>query len=113
MRSAAADGAAGSVVGGIAVISASALVGALFNTSPPAPAKVFTHIFDSFTRLISGPYPGSSDAAIANPEQDRVRVTVFGSLAGRRRRRGSGHQHANLLRSAATVSRCRSCSPAK
>ena len=33
---------------------------------------------------VSGPYPGLSDAAIANPAQDRVRVTVFGSLAERR-----------------------------
>jgi len=52
MRSAAADGAAGSVVGGL--LSSQhpvALVGALFNTCPPAPVKLSTHIFDSFTRL--------------------------------------------------------------
>src|SRR5215472_9694405 len=32
------------------------------------------------------PHYGSSDSAIANPAQDRVRVSVFGSLAERRRR---------------------------
>jgi hypothetical protein len=49
MRSAAADGAAGSVVGGIAVISVSCGIG--FNTCPPAPVKLFTH----------STYPGLSD----------------------------------------------------